>query len=119
MSQHPLNLALRFFLEIAALVCMGYWASGLGTGLRRVLLVILIPLAAASLWGIFRVPNDPGKALVAVPGLMRLALEIAFFGFAVWSLQQSGQTKWAWIYGLIVLGHYLISYDRVGWLMRQ
>ena len=32
MSAHPLNLALRFLLELAAWASMGYWGWKRGTG---------------------------------------------------------------------------------------
>lgn len=45
--------------------------------------------------------------------------EIIFFGFAVWGLFDTGATLWAWIFGGITLVHYMISYDRIGWLLKQ
>jgi hypothetical protein len=41
-----------------------------------------LPLIAYAIWGIFRVPNDPGKSPVAKSGVIRLAYEVVFFGFA-------------------------------------
>lgn len=78
-----------------------------------------LPLIAAVLWGTFRVPNDPGKAPVAVPGILRLFLELAYFGAASWALFASGQPLWGYGFAGLVLFHYLISYDRILWLLRQ
>ena len=120
MSNHPLNLVLRFALEIAGLIAMGYWGFRTGQGaFMRFLLGSGVPLLAAVLWGVFRVPDDPGSAPVAVPGVLRLILELAFFGFAVWALNDAGARTLGWALGLVVLAHYLISYDRVAWLIRQ
>jgi hypothetical protein len=84
-----------------------------------VLLAIGIPLIAAALWGTFRVDNDPKKAPVAVPGVVRLLLEIVFFAAGVGLLAAANQTTAAAVFGLVVLFHYLISYDRVLWLLKQ
>ena len=86
MSNHPLNLAFRFLLELAGLAAMGYWGWQQGSGWVRFAAAVLVPLAASVLWGTFRVPDDPGKAPVPVPGFVRLLLEAAFFGFAAWGL---------------------------------
>jgi hypothetical protein len=113
MADHPLNLALRFFLELAALFAMGYWGWTQHSGLARFIWAVGLPLFTAALWGIFRVPGDPGNAPVAVPGPVRLLLEAAFFGTAVWALAASGRSGWALAFGLVVTIHYILSYDRV------
>jgi hypothetical protein len=118
MSQHPVNLAVRFFLEIAALVAMGYWGWRHADGLVRYGLTVGVPLVAATLWAVFRVPGDPGPAPVAVPGAARLALEAAFFGFAVWALYSSDVKKGALTLAIVVILHYAISTDRIGALLR-
>jgi len=122
MGSNPLNLAFRFLLEIAAFVAMAYWGWSQHDGVWRVVFAVGAPLLAAVVWGTFAVPDDPsrsGKAPVPVPGTIRLLLELAIFGFAVWALYDAGQTTIALIYGLLVLFHYLISYDRIAWLVRQ
>mgnify|MGYP000898998314 CR=1 FL=1 len=77
----------------------------------------ILPLIA--LWGVFRVPNDPGSAPVAVPGLLRLALEVAYFGFAVWALHNANLPALAWTLAAVLMAHYALSYDRVLWLLAQ
>ncbi|OGO39628.1 MAG: hypothetical protein A2W35_09190 [Chloroflexi bacterium RBG_16_57_11] len=118
MASNPINLAFRFILELAALVAMGYWGWNTGEGWTRWFLMLGVPLIAAALWGVFRVDNDPGRAPVRVPGILRLVLELAYFAFAVWALNDAGATTASWILGIAVLVHYLISYDRVLWLVR-
>jgi hypothetical protein len=67
-----------------------YWGFQVGEGPMKIVLGVLLPLLAATVWGTFRVPNDPGKAPVAVRGPVRLLLEAAFFGLAVAALSSAG-----------------------------
>ena len=74
------------------------------------------------LWGTFAVPDDPsrsGAAPVPVPGVVRLALELVIFGVATWALFATGLSAMGWILGLVVIVHYVISYDRIIWLIAQ
>jgi hypothetical protein len=119
MSNNPLNLALRFFLELAALFAMGYWGWSQHEGVLRVLLVLGVPIFAATIWGVFRVPNDPRDPPIRVPGMVRLLLEIVFFSAAVGLLFAANQPTTAAIFGGVVLLHYLASYDRILWLLKQ
>lgn len=119
MANHPINLALRFILELAALFAFGQWGWLRHTGFSRFLWAAALPLAAAVVWGTFRVPGDPGNAPVAVSGWVRLALELLFFGGAVWALAASKGAGWAAAFGAVVILHYLISYERIAWLIRQ
>jgi NADH:ubiquinone oxidoreductase subunit K len=119
MANNPINLGLRFLLELAALFAMGYWGWTQHEGILRVLLAIGVPLIAAALWGTFRVDNDPKKAPVKVPGLVRLLLEIVFFAVGVGLLAAANQTTAAVVFGVIALFHYVISYDRILWLLKQ
>ncbi len=122
MSSHPINLAVRFLLEVAALLAIGYWGWSTGSGVLRFVLAPGLPLIAAILWGTFRVPNDPsssGKAPVPIPGILRLLLELALFAFATWALYDAGAVQLSWILGLVVVVHYALSYDRIRWLVGQ
>lgn len=122
MGSHPINLAVRFLLELAGLAALAYWGWTQHEGLLRILLALGLPLVAAILWGTFAVPDDPsrsGKAPVPIPGIVRLLLELAFFGFAAWALYDAGNTVLSLILAVVVVLHYLVSYDRVAWLVRQ
>jgi len=122
MGSNPINLAVRFILEIAGLVALGWWGWNQSEGILRFVLALGIPILAAVIWGTFNVVDDPsrsGKAPVKVPGIVRLLLELAFFASAIWSLFAMGVTTLGWIYGIVVLIHYVVSYDRVAWLVRQ
>ena len=122
MGQNPLNLALRFMLELAALASLGYWGWTQFDGVFRFLLAIGLPLLAATIWGTFRVPGDAsanGGAPVPVRGILRLLIELTLFVFATWALFNAGATINAFIFGGLALFHYIISYDRIAWLMKQ
>ena len=122
MGSQPVNLALRFLLELAALGSYSLWGWQQMEGLAGYLLAIGLPLLGAVLWGTFAVPNDPsrsGKAPVPVPGWLRLALELLIFGLAIFCLFDVGYANIAGLFGFTVLAHYLASYDRIGWLLRQ
>lgn len=119
MSSNPINLVLRFILEILALVAMGIWGWQKGEGWMRFLLAIGIPLVVAILWGVFRIPNDPGEAVVATPGIIRLVFELLVFGFAVWSLFNLQKTTMGTIFGIVILLHYATSYDRILWMLKK
>lgn len=51
MGSHPINLAIRFLLEVSALIAMGMWGWRQSEGWVRLLLALSIPLIAAVVWG--------------------------------------------------------------------
>ena len=120
-SSHPLNLLMRFLLELAALAAMAVWGWSAAWDWKRIVLAAGIPVIAAVVWGTFAVPDDPsrsGKAPVPVPGVIRLLVELIIFGLATWMLIDLGYRLPGGIFGFIVLAHYLLSYDRVYWLIK-
>jgi hypothetical protein len=122
MGSNPINLTVRFLLEMLALFALGRWSWMQSDGWLRYLLVLGIPLLAAMLWGTFAVAGDPsrsGKAPIPVPGLVRLLLELAFFALATGALFASQAATLGWILGVAVCVHYALSYDRIRWLLRQ
>jgi hypothetical protein len=122
MSTHPINLALRFLLELSALVSLGYWGWTRHEGALRIVLVIALPLAAAAVWGVFTTPGDRTRspeAVVPTPGIIRLVIEALLFAGAVFALFAAGQRIPGWIFAGIVVLHYGISYERIAWLMKQ
>ena len=120
MGSHPINLTVRFLLELIVLVVAGMWGWKQTDSWLKFVLVISVPLLLATVWGVFNVPDDPsrsGNAPLIVPGLVRLLIELAFFGFGVWALYQMGYHQWSTVLAIVVLIHYLVSYDRIGWLL--
>ena len=119
---NPINLALRFLLEVVALGALGWWAWAQTESWWRTPLAIAVVLLTAVLWGTFAVPNDPsrgGSGLVQVPGLARLALELLIFGAAAFALKGLGWPTLATAFTILVLLHYAWSYERVAWLVKQ
>lgn len=122
MGSHPINLALRFILEIVALVSVGYWGFKLQDNRTKYLLGIGLPILLAVIWGTFAVPDDPsrsGQTVIATPGFLRLILELAIFGLGVWAFYKSDLTFISFVFLGIVLTHYIISYDRIIWLLKH
>jgi hypothetical protein len=121
LTQHPANLMLRFFLEVAALIAVGQWGWQVGQGLNRYLLAFGLPLLLAAVWAIFRTPEDPssGKGVVRIPGPARLLLEALFFGFAIWTMFASSRGFFGVVFSAALLLHYAWSLNRVIWLIRQ
>ena len=121
MSSHPVNLALRFLLELAAIGAMSLWGFAHGGGVARWVWAVAAPLAAATVWGVFAVPGDPsrsGSAPVPVPGALRLGLEICFFTSAVGCLLHIHRPTLAIMLASVTAIHHAVSYDRIGWLLR-
>ena len=114
-----INLGVRFLLELCALAALIYWGFQAGEGLMKIVLGVMMPLLAAVAWGTFRVPNDPGRAPVAVRGPVRLLLEITYFALAVAALSSAGQPTLAALLGIAVAINYAIMYERVIWLLQQ
>lgn len=120
MGSHPINLTIRFLLELAALTSVGLWGWRQSDGWMKFVLAFGIPIILAAIWGIFAVPNDPsrsGSAPIVISGIVRLIIELAFFAFATWSLYELGYTSLSWVLGLAVVAHYIVAYDRIMWLI--
>lgn len=118
MNNHPLNLTLRFVLELAALAVVTLWTyRHFGQGIRLIM-AIVAPLAVSVTWAVFRVESDPGPAPVAIPGWSRLFLEALLFGLCLWMLHQMGYRLLFILIMALLLTHYLISYDRVSKLLQ-
>jgi hypothetical protein len=118
MNTNPINLTVRFLLEIAMIFIAGYWGWHLTTTWARYLAAAGFPVIAAVLWAVFRIQNDPKPAPVEVPGPVRLLLELALFSWAIWALHALGNTELSQIMAVVVVVHYLVSYDRT-WVMLQ
>jgi hypothetical protein len=120
MSNNPINLALRFILELAGLVAMAYWGWTTHDGAWQWITAIGLPVIAAALWGTFRIPNDPKPdPPVVVPGPVRLLLEAVYFAAAVILLVDAGKDQTALILGVVIVLHYIVSYDRVIHMLRN
>jgi len=121
-GSHPANLALRFVLELAALFGLGWWGWSLTDGWARFALAGLFVVGAAGIWGTFAVPDDPsrsGGAPVPVRGWIRLLIELLVFCGGVIGLTAGEQAPIgiALLIGVVI--HYLLSLDRIRWLLER
>ena len=67
-------------------------------------------------------PNDPsrsGAAPIKVSGIIRLAIELAIFILSIWALYDLEYYRLSWFLGVLVTAHYLVSYDRIIWLLKH
>ncbi|WP_075618014.1 YrdB family protein [Paenisporosarcina indica] len=102
-----INIALRFILEICALISYSYWGFTSGDGyLYKFLLGIGTPLLIAFIWGTFGSPAAP----LRVHGIKRLLLEIIIYGLATWALYIAGQPTLALFFALLTALNMLLMY---------
>lgn len=94
------NLALRFLLELCALVALAYWGFETGSGaIAKFALGIGAPLVAAVVWGAFVAPRAPVKP----PGVVVLLLEVLVFGSAAAALAVTGDRTLALAFAVVVV----------------
>ncbi len=114
------NLALRFVLEIAALTGLGIAAWTQTGGAARWITVVIVPLAAATLWGTFNVLDDPsrsGEAPVKVAGWVRLAVELLVLGGGWIAYGVAGHAVVGATFAALTVLHYTVGRARVRWLL--
>ena len=118
----PAHAAVRFLIEIAALVCWGVAGWHVTGGAMRWVLVVALPVVAAVLWGTFRAPGDhsaDGGAPVAVPGTVRLLIELDVLLGAALVVALTWRPVVGMVLAAVVLTHYATTVPRVRWLLRQ
>ena len=127
MTEHPggmpaWNLALRFFLEIAALGGLAFAGWRLASGPLAIVMAVMLPLTAAASWGLFTVPGDPsrsGNSPVPVPGAVRLVLELLVLGGGAAAVAVAGAPAIAAVLGALIVLHLAFSSHRLRWLLQQ
>ena len=122
MGSHPINLALRFILELTALISIGIWGWNKTDHSFRIILAIGLPILFAAIWAIFAVPNDPsrsGQTVIVTSGIIRLVIELGIFTLATLAMYNNGDSKLYIFFAVIVIIHYLVSYDRIIWLLNN
>lgn len=121
--QPAIMLAFRFLLELTAFGSIGVagWELEDGGITGGILAAIAVVLAAAA-WGTLTVPDDPSrnpKAVVVVPGWLRLAVELTVFALAAWSLwvfvSRAASETFLTAVGIMTL----VGWDRVWWMLRH
>jgi hypothetical protein len=114
------NLALRFGLEVGAVVALGVAAWTTSSSPVRWVAVVAIPAIAVTSWGVFNVVGDPsrsGRAPVEVPGWLRLTIELAVLGGGAVALALAGQRYLALGLAALIVAHYAVSASRIRWLL--
>jgi hypothetical protein len=122
MTISPWQLAIRFGLEVASLIAVGRYAGSLLRGPWSLAAAWAVPGAIALLWVTFAVKGDPsrsGNAPIAVPGLLRLALELAVFGGGAAALAGRGSRTALAIFMIAFLAHHAMTMKRLSWLVQQ
>ncbi|GAB2564846.1 YrdB family protein [Nocardia heshunensis] len=120
MSLNPVMLGVRFLLELTAVVSFGILGWRAFDTPWRFLLVVILPIAIAALWGTFAVPGDPsrnGEATVPVPGIIRLVVEVLVLGGGALALWGAELPTAALISAIILVAYQALAYDRIGWLL--
>ncbi len=120
-SQLPaLQAALRFLIEIAALVCWGWIGWEIAPGGWRWAAAIVLPLIGAIVWATFRAPGDHsagGGAPVAVPGIVRLLIELGVLGGAAVTVALVGHPIVGLVLGAAIVVHHAATVPRLRWLV--
>lgn len=120
MSQNPINLLVRFLLEIAGLVGLFRLGLWLADGAFGILLAVALTAIGVGAWATFNVPGDrsrSGRAPVRVHGGVRLAVELAVLGGGAVGWWLAGPLWLARVYTVVLVLHYALSWDRVVWLL--
>jgi hypothetical protein len=115
------NLALRFGLELAALAGLAVGAWTLTSGAMRWIAAIVVPVIAATVWGVFNVLDDPsrsGEAPVEVSGWARLAIELLVLGGGVVGFLIADQSIIAVVLATLIVVQYATSWSRIEWLLQ-
>lgn len=116
------NLALRFGLELGALAGLGLAAWKLTTSPIRWAAVAAVPIAAAAIWSVFNVLDDPsrsGAAPIEVAGWTRLAIELAILGGGAAAVAYAGRRDISILFAVLIAAHYATSWSRLEWLIQQ
>ncbi|XVK82872.1 hypothetical protein BST_0586 [Bacillus stercoris] len=116
------NLLLRFILEIAALISIGVFAWISFDGYFKYVLTLVLPIAVMIVWSVFAVPHDPsrsGQTVIPVNGITRLVIELLIFAMAVAALYFSHLKPVGIIFLCLIILHYIISAERIKWLLNQ
>src|SRR4051812_44006000 len=93
------NEAIRFVLELCMLAAFAYWGANTSDStILNVVIAILSPLAAATVWGTWCAPRSERR----LPATQRVPLELALFALAAAALAAAGSTTLAIVFAAAV-----------------
>lgn len=102
-----INLGAAFLLEIAMLVSFGYFGYKYpDNNALKYALMIILPLAAATLWGIFAAPKSRRR----FPKVPRTLFALTIFAASVFLLNQTGKTTLAAVFSICVIINQLLLF---------
>jgi hypothetical protein len=105
------NEALRFLLELCMLAAFAYWGSKTGGSTAiNVVLAIVTPLAAATIWGVWCAPRSDRR----LPPPRRIPLELLLFALAAVALAAAGATTLAIVFAIAVAVNTLLLHAGSG-----
>jgi hypothetical protein len=81
--------------------------------------LVIVPIVLLVFLVRLRSCREARSAPLPVPGILRLAIELAFFSFATWALFNMGAAMLSALLGVVVALHYVASYDRIQWLLAR
>ena len=117
MSENPAVLGLHFLLEDAALLALAYWGWAAHAGAERWAWAIGLSLLAGAVWATLRAPGDGAEPIVAIPGLLRLLIELLILGGGAAALYAAERRALAIGMAALVVVDYALSYDRLARLL--
>jgi uncharacterized protein DUF2568 len=88
------NLAIKFALELAALVAFAYWGTTLPGAAVSTIITISAPFAMIVLWGLFAAPRSSRR----LPRGTRIPFELTVFALAAGALLAAGEGALAAIF---------------------
>jgi len=65
-GSHPLNLFVRFILELIVLIVVGILGLKFSSGIEKYVFMIVGSVLLATIWGVFNVPEDSSRSGKAV-----------------------------------------------------
>ncbi len=118
----PVQSGLRFLIEVAALVSWGIVGWHLAGAPLGWLCSIALPVAGAAMWATLRVPGDAsadGGAPIAVPGPVRLLLEVGLLLGAAIAVGAVGQPSAGIALATAFAVHSAATTSRIRWLIAR
>ncbi len=102
-----INQTIAFLLELIMVFAVGYWGYHVGkTTLSKYSLVILLPVIAIVLWGVFAAPRSAHR----LEPTARLVFVLVLFGITSFLIHDSGHTKLAIAFAVVAVLNTTLAY---------